>query len=216
MVIFGINTTSAISKLLYVISRAVRRVKYETVLKYHEWYCSCLSSLHCLSSPRWINRYWRHIAGMGGEVVTLRWTIWTNIPLRGEYAACCKNLVTAPGEWVLSGTAEPWGGWKKKGFSPPPPTSPYIKQKDLNVEVLLSLPSPPLGKLFRLPYSLARFWLYPVQIKCTLFVYLCSYLSSGAVRHVSRIPYLILHWRFAFSDPQAIFDRKQSLIPYLF
>ena len=30
--IFGINTTSDISKLLYVISRAVRRVKFETIL----------------------------------------------------------------------------------------------------------------------------------------------------------------------------------------
>ena len=29
--IFGINTTSDISKLLYVISRAVRRVKFETI-----------------------------------------------------------------------------------------------------------------------------------------------------------------------------------------
>ena len=33
--IFGINTTSGISKLLYVISRAVRRVKFETILKHH-------------------------------------------------------------------------------------------------------------------------------------------------------------------------------------
>ena len=32
VVIFGINTTSDISKLLYVISRAVRRVKFETIL----------------------------------------------------------------------------------------------------------------------------------------------------------------------------------------
>ena len=31
--IFGINTTSDISKLLCVISRAVRRVKFETILK---------------------------------------------------------------------------------------------------------------------------------------------------------------------------------------
>ena len=30
LVIFGINTTGDISKLLYVISRAVRRVKFET------------------------------------------------------------------------------------------------------------------------------------------------------------------------------------------
>ena len=36
--IFGINTTSDISKLLYEISWAVRRVKFETILKYHERY----------------------------------------------------------------------------------------------------------------------------------------------------------------------------------
>ena len=36
--IFGMNTTSDISRLLYVISRAVRRVKCETILKYHMWY----------------------------------------------------------------------------------------------------------------------------------------------------------------------------------
>ena len=43
IVIFGINTTSDISKLLYVISRAVRRVKFETILKYHEWYLCQIS-----------------------------------------------------------------------------------------------------------------------------------------------------------------------------
>ena len=36
--IFGIHTTSYISKLLYVISLAVRRVKFETILKYYEWH----------------------------------------------------------------------------------------------------------------------------------------------------------------------------------
>ena len=41
--IFGINTTSDISELLYVISRAVRRVKFETILKYHEWYLCQIS-----------------------------------------------------------------------------------------------------------------------------------------------------------------------------
>ena len=41
--IFGINTTTDISKLLYVISRAVRRVKFETILKYHEWYLCQIS-----------------------------------------------------------------------------------------------------------------------------------------------------------------------------
>ena len=38
VVIFAINTTSDISKLLYVISRADRRVEFETILKYHECY----------------------------------------------------------------------------------------------------------------------------------------------------------------------------------
>ena len=41
--IFGINTTSDILKLLYVISRAIRRVKFETILKYHEWYLCQIS-----------------------------------------------------------------------------------------------------------------------------------------------------------------------------
>ena len=43
VVIFGINITSNISKLLYVISRAGRRVKFETILKYHEWYLCQIS-----------------------------------------------------------------------------------------------------------------------------------------------------------------------------
>ena len=34
---------SDISKVLYVISRAVRRVKFETILKYHEWYLCQIS-----------------------------------------------------------------------------------------------------------------------------------------------------------------------------
>ena len=43
LAIFGINTTSDISKLLFVISRAVRRVKFETILKYHKWYLCQIS-----------------------------------------------------------------------------------------------------------------------------------------------------------------------------
>ena len=42
-VIFCINTTSDISKLLYVISCAVRWVKFETILKCHEWYLCQIS-----------------------------------------------------------------------------------------------------------------------------------------------------------------------------
>ena len=41
--IFGINTKSDISKLSYVISQAVRRVKFETILKYHEWHLCQIS-----------------------------------------------------------------------------------------------------------------------------------------------------------------------------
>ena len=36
-----LNTTGDIPKLLYVISRAVRRVKFEAILKYHEWFDLC-------------------------------------------------------------------------------------------------------------------------------------------------------------------------------
>ena len=44
---------SDISKLLYVISRAVRRVKFEKILNYHEWYLLQISreegvnEVHC-------------------------------------------------------------------------------------------------------------------------------------------------------------------------
>ena len=40
---FGINTMSDILKLLYVISLVVRRVKFVTILKYHEWYLCQIS-----------------------------------------------------------------------------------------------------------------------------------------------------------------------------
>ena len=43
VVIFGINTGSDVSKLLHLISRAVRRVKFETILKDHEWYLCQIS-----------------------------------------------------------------------------------------------------------------------------------------------------------------------------
>ena len=47
---------SDILKLLYMISRAVRRVKFETILKYHEWYlCQVSRANHaiiCLYYPQ--------------------------------------------------------------------------------------------------------------------------------------------------------------------
>ena len=43
--IFGINTPSDVSKLFYAISGAVRPVKFETILKYPEWYLCQISLL---------------------------------------------------------------------------------------------------------------------------------------------------------------------------
>ena len=99
---------------------------------------------------------------MGSEGVTLRWTIWTNIPLRGEYAACCKNLVNLQLYGFCQGRRSPGRLKKKKVFPPPPPLH-------------LSLPPSSHGKLFRLPYSLAPFRLYQyTQFKLNghyLFIY---------------------------------------------
>ena len=48
--VFGINTMSDNLKLLYVISRVVRQVKFETILKYHEWYlCQISRTNHAIS-----------------------------------------------------------------------------------------------------------------------------------------------------------------------
>ena len=48
--VFGINTMSDNLKLLYVISRVVRQVKFETFLKYHEWYlCQISRTNHAIS-----------------------------------------------------------------------------------------------------------------------------------------------------------------------
>ena len=48
--IFGINTTSDISKLFYIISRAVRRVKFGAILKYHKWYlCQISRAIHAIN-----------------------------------------------------------------------------------------------------------------------------------------------------------------------
>ena len=48
--IFGLNTTSDIPKLLYIISRAVRQVKCGTILKYHKWDL-CQMSLQMMLLP---------------------------------------------------------------------------------------------------------------------------------------------------------------------
>ena len=50
--IFGINTTNDISKLFYIISRAViRRVKFGAILKYHKWYlCQISRKIHAINN----------------------------------------------------------------------------------------------------------------------------------------------------------------------
>ena len=58
---------------------------------------------------------------MDGEGVTLRWTIWTNIPLRGEYAACRKNLVNLQVNGFCQGRRSPGGLKKKEALAPFPP-----------------------------------------------------------------------------------------------
>ena len=94
--------------------------------------------------------YWRNEGGGGGggkEGVTLRWTIWTNIPLRGEYASLCKNLVRLLLYGFSSGMSEPQGDWKKKRFYPRPPplpSSPFLKTKGLQPAHFKSLAAPPL------------------------------------------------------------------------
>ena len=47
--ILGINTRSDISKLFYIISRAVWRVKFGAILKYHELYlCQISRTIHAI------------------------------------------------------------------------------------------------------------------------------------------------------------------------
>ena len=58
---FGINSTRDISKLCYVILRAARRLKFETILKYHECYLCQMSptnhAIICLYYYRNVREY---------------------------------------------------------------------------------------------------------------------------------------------------------------
>ena len=107
----------------------------------------------------------------------------------------------------------------EKKASPPPNTFQktlrLAKQRFSPASPLQFITSPPLP----LPTASEDFspslFLVSCLTKCKLFVYLCSYvILRGGGMHVSSLPYLILHLRFAFSHP--IFVQNQSLIPYLF
>ena len=62
IIVFRIGNSmigSDISKLLRVISRAVRRVKFETILKYHEWYlCQISCTNHAIICSHYYTRKW--------------------------------------------------------------------------------------------------------------------------------------------------------------
>ena len=61
VVIFGINSTRDISKLLYVISRAAEQGNFQTILKYHDWYLYQMSptnhAIICLYYYRNVREY---------------------------------------------------------------------------------------------------------------------------------------------------------------
>ena len=106
----------------------------------------------------------------------------------------------------------------EKKASPPPPITFSENIKTCYAEVLPSLPSSshyqPLLPTTSEDFSPSLF-LVSCLTKCTVFVYLCSYvILRGGAMHVSSLPYLILHLRFAFSH--SIFVQNKSLITYLF
>ena len=139
---------------------------------------------------------------MGSEGVTLRWTIWTNIPLRGEYAARCKNLVNLQLYGFCQGRRSPGRLKKKKVLPPLPPTSP---QPPPFKSLAAPLPSPPLGKLFRFPYSLAPFRLYQyTQFKLNvhyLFIYAVT-LVAGLYGMFPEYPTLFYTKELLFGMPR--------------
>ena len=89
---------------------------------------------------------------------------------------------------------EALGGWKKKGFSAPPPTSPYIKQKDLirrgssqrpSFKSLATPPPPPLP-----PDRLGNVFAFPIPWLVSDFTHFklnVHYLFTYAVTLVAQL-----------------------------
>ena len=124
--IFGINNTSDISKWLYVISRTVRRVKFETILKYHEWYlCQISRTNHAIIC---LYYYQQKVCNFHIRYFKLTWNItalsqsnWSNFScssittsnrnswiLQHNYKYCSRHYVL-PGESVSFGETNFWG-----------------------------------------------------------------------------------------------------------
>ena len=110
--IFGINTTSDNSKWLYVISRAVRRVKFETILKYHEWYlCQISRTNHaiiclyyyqqkvCNFHIRYFKLTWNTTALSQSNCSNFSCSSINSWILQHNYKYCSRNYVL-PGERV--------------------------------------------------------------------------------------------------------------------
>ena len=106
VVIFGINTTSDISKLLYVTSRAVRRVKFETILKYHEWYlCQISRTNQAITYTNWpffhisqcFSTTHKRFVIFTCRYFKLSWNTLCSKPIKLQYFSCSsiKTLTTA-------------------------------------------------------------------------------------------------------------------------
>ena len=103
LVIFGINSTRDISKLLYVISRAAGRVNFEKILKYHEWYLCQMSptnhAIICLYYYRNVREY--HLifepSNLNANKKTQLW------PTQTSFVATAGVPVVTFSAWVVVG-----------------------------------------------------------------------------------------------------------------
>ena len=89
-----------ISKLLYVASRAVRRVKFETILRYHEWYlCQMSTTNHaiiCSCYYRNVREY--HLIFESKRKKQNTFMTQTNLSCENSWCAC--GYLSA---WVVVG-----------------------------------------------------------------------------------------------------------------
>ena len=78
--IFGINITRDVLKLLYVISQAVRQVKFETILKYHEWYlCQTSRTNHAIIC---LYYYLQKVCNFHGQLFQIKLKYYGSKPMK--------------------------------------------------------------------------------------------------------------------------------------